>query len=201
MARGMMMNGDVREQGSSTGWCILRMSGGNTIPVAKALERAGFGVWTPIEVQRRRVGCKREIRETPAPITPGIVFARHDQIDDLVMLSRSPSLSYRAWNAELGRMEIHGCPYFSVFRHQGHYPRVADRALDPLRQAEQRAVPRRKAPHLVAGQEVRFPDAGFDGLVGKVQQSKGRYVMVLFPGLAIPVQIEAYRLLPAKTAA
>src|SRR3546814_7537722 len=72
-------------------WCILRMSGGNTLPVAAALADAGFDVWTPVEVQKRRVGRKREPIGISVPITPGIVFARDSQVPDLVTLSRSPT--------------------------------------------------------------------------------------------------------------
>ena len=129
------------------------------------------------------------------------MFARGAQLHDLIALSRSPSLTYQVWNSELRHMERRGCPYFSVFRYQGQYPCVTDRALDPLRQAEQRAAPRSKTPSFVDGQAVRCPEAGFDGLVGKVQSSKGRHALVVFPGFSIPIQIDTARLLPSKSAA
>lgn len=196
-----MMSGDFRGQGSGNGWCILRMSGGSTLPVANALTDAGFEVWTPAVQEERRVGKSRARRQVTAPLTPGFVFARDHQIHELVALSRAPSLTYEVWNREEERMERRGCPYFSVFRHQGRYPRVIDRSLDPLRQAEQRAAPRGKGLTFVAGQDVRCPEAGFDGLVGKVREMKGRHALVIFPGFSIPVQIDGARLLPAKSAA
>lgn len=197
----MVMQGDFGSKAAAIGWCILRTSGGNTLPVMNALLEAGFDVWTPVEVQKRRMPRSKATREIAMPITPGIIFAREHHLNDLALMARSPSLTYRRWNSESRRMEMRGCPHFSVFRYQGQYPRVADRSLDPLRQAEQRVIPRRKAPVLEAGQEVRLPGLGFDGLVGTVQQAKGRHALVVFPGFAIPVQVEAYRLLPAKSAA
>lgn len=197
----MTMQGKIAGRASELGWCILRTSGGNTLPVANALVDAGFEVWTPVEIQKRRIGRRREQREVPTAITPGIVFARESQLHDLVTMSRSPSLTHQVWNADLRRMEQRGCPFFSVFRYQGHYPRVTDRSLDPLRQAEQRAAPRDKVVALNPGQEVRCPEAGFDGLVGTVQLSKGRHALVVFPGFSIPIQIDVARLLPAKSAA
>lgn len=197
----MIMQGNFDKRSRELGWCILRMSGSSTLPVVNALIDAGFEVWTPVETQKRRIGRRRELRETPAPITAGIVFAREHQLHDLVTLSRAPSMTYQMWNADLRRMEQRGCPYFSVFRYQGRYPRVADRALDPLRQAERRAAPREKAIALSPGQEVRCPEAGFDGLVGTVQQSKGCHALVVFPGFSIPIQIDVSRLLPDKSEA
>ena len=185
----------------SAAWCILRMSSGNTLPVATALADAGFEVWTPVETVKRRVGRKREVRETTLPITPGIVFARDDRLQDLVAMCRAPALTYRKWSAERKRMEMHGCPSFSVFRHGGRFTRVADRHLDPLRIAEQQAAPRDKVPAYVAGDEVRHSGAGFDGLIGIVQQNRRQYALVMFPGFVVPVKVLASRLLAAKAAA
>jgi preprotein translocase subunit YajC len=146
--------------------------------VARSLTEAGFDVWTPVEVQKRRVGREREVKETTLPITPGIVFAREDCLHDLLTLARSPVLTYLAWNPERKRMERHGCPHFSVFRHLGQYPRVADRSLDPLRQAEQRLRPREQGPLLNIGDEVRIPSSAFGGLVGIVKKVQRRVAMV-----------------------
>lgn len=197
----MTMQGKIAGRVSELGWCILRTSGGNTLPVANALVDAGFEVWTPAIMEMRRHGRSRVRKQILSPLASGFVFAREHQIHELVTLSRTPSLTYQVWNSEARRMERHGCTHFSVFRYQGQYPRVSDRSLDPLRQAEQRAAPRAKIVPLDPGQEVRCPEAGFDGLVGVVQKSKGRHTLVLFPGFSIPVQIDARRLLPAKSAA
>jgi hypothetical protein len=84
-----------------------------------------------------------------------------------------------------------------VFRHLDIYPRVADRALDALRLAEQRGRPRAEARTFHAGERVTFADAGFEGLLGSVRGQRGRFILVDFPGFNIPVKIAAHNLLPA----
>ncbi|CCW20176.1 hypothetical protein EBBID32_45470 [Sphingobium indicum BiD32] len=184
-------------------WCILRMSGGNTLPVARSLGEAGFDVWTPVEVQKRRVGRDRLVREISLPITPGIVFARDDRLDDLIVMMRAPTPTFLAWNPTTRRMELHGCPYFSVFRHQGKFPRIADRQLDPLRQAERRMRPRSKEATVHAGDEVRIPSSAFGGLIGVVDKTKGRFAMVRITAAIgeMMVEVEMCDLIASKTAA
>lgn len=184
-------------------WCILRMSGGNTLSVARSLGEAGFDVWTPVEVHKRRVGRERQERETSMPITPGIVFARDSRLDDLIAMARAPTPTFLAWNPATKRMELHGCPYFSIFRHQGQYPRVADRQLDPLRRAEQRMRPRSKAATVQAGDEVRIPSSAFGGLIGVVDKTKGRFAMVRITAAIgeMTVEVEMCNLIASQTAA
>ncbi len=182
-------------------WCILTMSPGRTIPVARALAEAGFVVWTPIETQRRRVPRSRKIRDVATAVTPSLVFADYARLPELVALSRSPAMVYQVWDEEQRRMVEHGIPYFKVFRHLSSYPRIADRALDPLRLAEQMGRPKAAAPKVRAGDMVRYPGAGLEGLTGVVERMKGRYALVCFPGLAIPFEIEPQHLLSGKRAA
>lgn len=187
----------------SEDWGILRTAGGGTLALANSLSEAGFRVWTPQEVRRRRVGRERIVKETTHPITPGIVFAAHEHLPDLSILSRKPALSYQRWNAETKRMERKGCPTFSVFRHGGRYPRIADRSLDPLRQAEQRAQPRDLAVSFSRGDDVRIPSAAFGGLSCKVTDVHGRRAVVSIKGVMgeLKIAVDMCDLLPAKTAA
>jgi hypothetical protein len=180
-------------------WCILRMSAGSTLLVADALRETGHDVWTPTEMQKRRIGRRREVQEISLPITPGIVFARAERLHDLLALSRSPAATYQRWNGETKRMEIRGCPHFSVFRHQGKVPMVADRSLDPLRQFERRARPRDLVPSYKAGDEVRSPALIFGGMIGVVQSSHRRHAVVRFGSLE--VKVEMCDLLPLRAAA
>lgn len=184
-------------------WCILRMAGTATIPVVAALSDAGFDVWTPTVTEECRAGKSRDRRERTAPLTPGIVFAKDNRLHDLAVLARTPSLTFRRWNAETKRMEMKGCPQFALFRHQGRFPRIADRHLDPLRRAEQRAQPKDSAPQFAAGDEVRMPSSAFGGLSCVVDEVQGRYAAVRLNGAMgeILIKVELRDLLPAKTAA
>ncbi|HEX7853828.1 MAG TPA: hypothetical protein VF503_09050 [Sphingobium sp.] len=186
---------------SSSGWCILRTAGPATLTVVEALREEGYDAWTPVEVLKRRIGRKREIRETSLAITPGFAFAREDRLADLICLSRSPALTYQKWNSDTQRMETRGCPYFSVFRTNGQYARVTDRALDPLRVAEQRSRPRPKTIPFEEGTPVRCPGSGFDGLIGTVVETERRYVLVEFTGFPIPVKIDAQYVVAHREAA
>lgn len=162
----------------TSNWCILRTAGQSTLSVAASLAEAGFATWSPVETQKRRAPRSKAVRDVLVPITPGIVFAKADRLHDLVALARSPALTCQRWNAETKRMETRGCPAFSVFRHDGRFARVADRLLDPLRQAEQRAKPRSSAPVFGDGDQVRIPMSAFGGLVGIVESARRRTAMV-----------------------
>lgn len=187
----------------ATNWCILRTSGMGTLAVAQSLDAAGFPAWTPSEIRRRRVGRDRVMKETAHPITPGIVFAAYDRIPELIAFARKPALVYRQWNSEAKRMEVHGCPTFSVFRHAGRFPRIIDRHLDPLRQAEQRAQPRELAIVYSEGDAVRIPSAAFGGLSCTVMEVSGRHAVVCLSGPAgdMKIKVDMADILPAKTAA
>lgn len=184
-------------------WCILRMSGGSTVGVVEALTEAGYGVWTPTAAVAGREGKSRVRVDRQVSLTPGIAFARDDRLHELVVLSRSPSLTFRRWNADTKRMEQRGCPYFSVFRYQGQYPRVADRHLDPLRQAERRAQPKAALASFHAGDEVRIPHAAFGGLSCVVNDVQGRYASVQIQGAMgeITIMVEMCDLLPTSAGA
>lgn len=180
-------------------WCILRMSSGSTLQVARSLAEAGYQVWTPVETLKRRAPRSKVTREVTLPIMPGIVFAEAGRVQDLAALSHAPSLTYLRWNSETKRMEMHGCPYFSLFKYDGRYPLVADRHLDPLRQAEHRGRPRSQGPLLAVGDAVRHPAGMLGGLVGVVIKAHRKKAVVLFGSLE--VEIEMSDLLPVKTAA
>lgn len=163
-------------------WCILRTAPSRTVPLVAALVEAGFVAWTPQESRVVRVGHCRKQKEVTVPMTPTIAFADYDLLPALVALSRSP---------------VSALPPFHVFRHLDTYPRVADRALDALRLAEQRGRPRALARVFHQDEAVKFADAGFEGLIGRVDGVRGRYTLVTFPGFNFPVQIPAHSLMAA----
>lgn len=111
-------------------WAILRTSGGQTLPLMRSLREAGLEAWTPARVirrvlQRGRPG-ERHV-EIDVPILPTFVFASEaqlSQLDDAV----SGQVS--------GRGSVH--PAFSIFRHGGKIPLIADAEIAGLRGEEDR---------------------------------------------------------------
>lgn len=172
-----------------TAWCILRTAPSRTLPLAAALTEAGYLAWTPHETRVVRALRCRVRKEVAAPMTPTIVFADYERVPELVAISRMPP------------SQSMGLPSFGVFRYLDAYPRVADRALDALRMAEQRGRPRDQVRTFRSGDEVKFADAGFEGLSGIVRGIAGRYMLVDFPGFNIPVKIPGNSLLPVAIAA
>jgi transcription antitermination factor NusG len=182
-------------------WIILRTSPGRTLGVAAALSKAGIEAWSPIATEVRREGRSRKRVEVDTPLTPSFVFARWAHKDELVAMERSPSQTYQVWDKDLRRMVAHGVPHFSLFRHLGDYPPVADSALDPLRRIERMSKPKSKVRTFQAGEAVQYQDAGFEGLTGTVESLRGKFAVVSFPGFPITVHIDARHLLPLQKVA
>lgn len=178
-------------------WCILRTAPSRTVPLVTALTGAGFTAWTPQQTIEKRVSRSKAMKEFASPITPSIVFADYERVPELLMLSRHPSPSWKAWDEEARAWVSKPVPVFSVFRHLDGYPRVADRDLDALRVAEQRVQPKSKARMFAAGENVKLVGGSFEGLLGTVQGSRGQYAFVTFGEWNIPVKIAVADLLPA----
>jgi hypothetical protein len=87
------------------------------------LATAGFDVWTPVRVERRAGrGRQRKVQvELSLPITPTFVFARADHVAELLRMRALPVSPH---------------PAFSLLRHRGDIPFLAEAALHPC-------VPRR----------------------------------------------------------
>ena len=151
-------------------WCILRTSGGKTLALAASLSAAGFEVWTPEGLQTRRRPRSNSTVQRAMAIAPTFVFARMEHLPELVALRDS-----------LGNPH----PPFSLFRHAGRIPLVADTDISGLRSAEDRArLSERKSKRrkLVMGQRVSFSDGAFGGMSGIVQEQSGSYALVAFGG-------------------
>lgn len=146
-------------------WCILRTSGRNTLGLAESLSNAGFDSWTPQEVLVRRATRAKTRVERPMPIMPTFVFARARDVSDLIRLAATPRKKQ---------------PDFSVFHYQGRIPLVSDRAIEPLRTAELRAVPKARKRMFQPGQAVHLPEGAFTGLSGIVEESNGKFTLVCF---------------------
>lgn len=191
-----------------TDWCILQCSPSATLNLAVSLGEDGYGVWAPAETREIRKGKARDLVEVEMAILPRYVFARAHHLADLLELSRSPSLQYQVWDAELKRMVTKGHPHFSVFTLHGSARPLSDKALAPLRQLEEqlqavtarrrerRANANRKgpAPTFKAGEIVKV-DGGYEGLRLEVaEDNEGRVVKVNHPDWMWPLNICAWKL-------
>lgn len=164
-------------------WIILRCKGANTLSLAASLGATGYDVWTPTEMPRKREGEGRSRSKAIIPVMPTYVFAQAAHLPELLMVSEAPTSPH---------------PDFSVFRYHRRIPLIADVALDPLRVAERMGTPLEKAAILRAGDAVRYPEAGFQGLSGQIVETKrnGKFALVAFGVLR--VEIASMLLLPDK---
>lgn len=176
------------------------------MPLASALSEAGFDVWTPVETRARLAGRDRRVVEQILPIMPGYVFAARDRGDDLLNMSRSPTLNFRVWDKEQRRMVIKGYPHFSVFLANGGIRTLEQAALAPLQALEAdlaRLAERRRAkalekgepPRFEKGQTVRVDSHGVAGLNLTVMEANaGKTVKLHHPDWLFPAHISAWKL-------
>jgi hypothetical protein len=108
-------------------WIILRTSGGQTLPLMRSLREAGLDAWSPARTIRRVLYAGRRAErqdEIDVPILPTFVFARETQMELLAELAGAQSTAH---------------PPFSLFRHRGRAPMIADGEIAGLREEEERA--------------------------------------------------------------
>lgn len=153
-------------------WIVLRTAAPRTLILAEALRAAGYDVWTPTRMQKRRaLRGKTKTTEVEVALMPTFVFARADRLDDLQIVIRLPVSPY---------------PAFSIFHHLGKVVRVWNSEVERLRTEELRGKARRStgagAPLFAAGQQVRVESNHFRGLTGEVVQSDGAWTVVTFGG-------------------
>lgn len=122
---------DGADKGRSM-WCILRTASSRTLPLANSLGLDGLEVWTPRRTMKRAVPGsrpdvqgRRRMMEIDAPILPSFVFARAAHLRELATIAADPSARH---------------PSFSVFRHAGRAPLVADRDIVGLQDEERAAL-------------------------------------------------------------
>ena len=161
-------------------WCILRTKGSNTLRLASALMWEGIPAWTPTEVQLRKKHGDRPASEVMVCVMPTYVFASADCLIDLFRLASAP---------------ISPAPAFSVLRHNERIPMVADRDLTALRVIERKAAAKREPVVFAKSEQVRTQDPAWQGLTGEViEDTKGNFTMVAFPGFKIPVEFASWKL-------
>lgn len=162
-------------------WCIIQTSSAGTLAVTEALNDAGIEAWTPTCVEVKRVGKSRDRVEQIVPLLPTFAFARYGRLRDILELAHAPAPVYMVWDRDQRRMVMRGRPYFRVFRLGQIYPAVADHELDKLRIAERHGRPIEQVRIFKSGEQVRLArGAGFDGLVGEIQEVKGNSATVRF---------------------
>jgi transcription antitermination factor NusG len=172
-------------------WLILRTAGRCTLRLAASLAEDGFEVWTPIEkrvVTVPRASAKRNVR---LPLMPGFVFARAVHLLDLLDLALMPQRPRRGVG---GRLAAHES--FSVFHAQDRIPLISDSALEPLRDAEAVAIPKRKSGQYRSGETVRVLKGNFAGMVGVIEKSDSHtaHVWLSLFGRHMKAQIPAFLL-------
>ena len=181
---------DVRKRGANAErWCILRTSARNTVQLVDELESDGFDVWTPIEIEEKRVGKSRDRLERCQALMPSFVFGAERDVSNLLRLSANP---------------LKRCSEFSVYHARDRVPLIADRNLGPLRDREasgmlqrdrvKREVLRRKAQSLPIGHMVNMPDGAFGGLSGVVMRSRGPKTTVSLNG-QMEIEVDTFLLL------
>lgn len=157
-------------------YCILRTGGSKTISLADSLKEAGIDVWTPIERRTRRKPRSKVITEIEICVMPTYVFAPVEYLPTLINLSQAMFSPH---------------PDFSVFRYHGAIPVVSEDELAPIRAIEARTAPKEAWPSFTQGEKVKLTQAGFDGMSGMVEVSKGQFVLVAFPGFSTPIKVSA----------
>lgn len=170
-------------------WCILRMGSASTLSVLESLRQAGFEVWTPVERKIGRMPRTRAQFDKSFALMPSYVFANVRHVEELARLAMIPNREH---------------PRFTLFKHQGGFPLIADAELEALRSIETKRqglferLKRKgtKGPAFAVGQSVRVPDGGFAGLSGMVEGSSGEYTLVSFAGFHKPIKIASLLLLP-----
>jgi len=154
----------------SGAWCILRTSPGRTLSLADSLAGAGFEVWTPRQMTVRKRPRSTIRIEREMPIAPTFIFAKSSHLSELAALRSRP---------------VNPHPPFSIFRHAGRIPLIADAEVEGLRREEERLhvrSRRSKRRAYVLGQRVRLTEGAFAGMSGVVERATGKYVLVAFGG-------------------
>jgi hypothetical protein len=179
-------------------WCILRTSGPRTLPLVRSLRKANIVAWTPTAQQRKRRPRSDNYRDVAAAVLPTFAFARAEHLPELLAIQHAP---------------ISDHPPFTVLQHRDRFPLVADEALEPLRQYEeklahdweeflkaariaQKKSKRRRGTEArrayVLGQIVRVPDTAFEGLDGEIIEVKNNGELVLsFHGFATTATVDS----------
>jgi hypothetical protein len=182
----------IEQQGD---WCILRTSSAHTLGLADALTEAGHRAWTPTEVLVQRARRTMPRKELIVPLMPSIVFAPYDSLAALIGISRN-AMTFRVWDDKAKRMVVKGWPKFTVMRIGDRYAKVPDGHLAGLRMAQSVRLTLAKKKTFQPGITVRLMHGPGEGLRGTVEQVRGTFARVRFPGWSLTMMV-AFHLLEA----
>lgn len=161
-------------------WLILRCRGSSTLRLARSLSAGGFDAWTPVEIQVKRQRQTDARAELMVAVMPTYVFVPAEHLLTMLDESEAPASQH---------------PDFSVFRYCERFPLIADRELVALRNIERKAAAKAVPVKFPSGEPVRTPDGPFQGLTGQVvENSRGEFTLVAFPGFNIPVKFASWKL-------
>lgn len=163
-------------------WFILRMASSDTLGVLKALSKAGYDAWTPVERKKGKMPRTRTEYDKEFALMPSYVFVSVHHLPEIQHLAMLPPRNV---------------PRFTVFQHQGGIPLVADDQLDALRAEEgrlqtvyERACRKgKRGPKFNPGHIVRIDEGGFMGMEGVVESQQGQFTLVSFEGFHAPIKI------------
>jgi transcription antitermination factor NusG len=185
------MTRDTLDLGS---WCILRMASGDTLRLVKSLRAARIDAWAPIEKRLAKMPRTGAPFDKETALLPSYVFAPVEHVDDLLRLAHEQRRAH---------------PKFTVFRHRGGIPLIADDQLDALRAEETRKsrvfdkwkLKGSKPMQIAQGTPVRLPDGPFAGYSGIVEGTQGKFTIVGATILGKVVEIQVASLLLAENVA
>jgi hypothetical protein len=164
-------------------WVILRMASADTLRVAQSLGEVGIDAWAPVEKRLATMPRTGAPYEKQRALMPTYAFAGVGHVDELLWLEMSPKRSH---------------PKFTVFRHKGGIPLIADDELDALRAEEARKLrvfdkwkrKGSKGPKLARGTQVKLPDGPFQGYTGIVERTQGQLTVICASILGKAVEIK-----------
>jgi hypothetical protein len=174
-------------------WCILRSSGADTLRLVRSLRNAGIETWAPIEKRLAKMPRTGAPFDKEMALLPSYVFAPACFVNELLRLAFNPGRAH---------------PKFTVFRHRGGIPLIADDQLDALRNEENRKGRvfekwrRRgqKGQPLAPGTEVKLQGA-WAGYTGIVEGQQGQFTLIAATIFGKPVEIKVASLLLAENVA
>jgi transcription antitermination factor NusG len=173
---------------------ILRMASADTLRLARSLNAVGIEAWAPIEKRGAKMPRTGAPFDKEIAMMPTYVFAPVEHVDELLRLAHEQHRAH---------------PRFTVFRHRGGIPLIADDQLDALRSEETRKGRvfekwRRKGskpPKIARGTEVRLPDGPFAGYSGIVERTQGQFTIVGATILGKVIELQVASLLLAENVA
>lgn len=173
------------------GWFILRMASSDTLSLARALTRAGFDVWTPIERKRGKMPRTRTTYDKEFALMPSYLFVNIHHLAEIQHMAMLPPRNI---------------PRFVLFQCQGGVPLIGDDQLDALRAEEKRLQgiyerqcrKGKKGPKFNAGTLVRIEEGGFAGLDGVVTEQQGQFTLVNFTGFNAPIKVQSILLIQSE---